>query len=56
MAKNKTHWRDCRSKIRFKDEYEAAEHIRKYPKPMRIYYCVYCDGFHTTSRVEEYRR
>ena len=48
--KNKSHYNDCRRKIRFKDEHEAAKHARKYEKPLRVYYCAYCEGYHLSSR------
>lgn len=46
----KTHYKDCRSKIRFRDEYEAQKHAKKFDKNLRVYWCAICEGYHLTSR------
>ena len=45
---NKTHYRDCKSKKRFKT-YEDAAKVAKI-RGQRVYYCGQCDGYHITKR------
>ena len=45
---NKSHYRDCKSKKRFKS-YEDAAKVAKI-RGQRVYYCGVCEGYHITKR------
>lgn len=47
--KNKSHYRDCKSKRRWSDYNEASKQAKKIG--LRVYYCKYCDGYHLSSRA-----
>lgn len=52
---NKSHYQDCRRKIRYRTEHEALTQIRKIHDKGRdtyldVYYCDNCNGWHITSR------
>ena len=51
---NKTHYRDCKSKIRYASEHEALKQARKSEayragQKLDTYYCSICHGWHLTS-------
>lgn len=52
--KNPTIWRQCRSKIRYRDEHTANHYRKKCErergKKLDYYWCGHCGGFHLTSR------
>lgn len=51
--------RSCTSKVRYFTEREAADQIaflmlnQGVARPLRIYQCPYCTGFHLTSRPNQ---
>lgn len=51
---DKRHWNQFRSKNRYRDEHVANTFRRKYEieraKKLDYYYCVYCHGYHLTSK------
>lgn len=51
--KNKSTWRRCGSKHRYRYEHDAEQSRKKYEqlrgKKLRVYYCDVCKGFHLTS-------
>lgn len=49
--RNKTHYRDCKSKRRYQDYNQAAKFSKKVG--LRVYYCRYCDGYHLSSRSKK---
>lgn len=47
-SKNKTHYRDCKSKKRYPDYNSAAKYGKRVG--LRAYYCPHCEGYHLSSR------
>lgn len=51
--------RSCTSKVRYFTAAEAADQInflsleKALDKPLRVYQCPYCTGFHLTSRPNQ---
>lgn len=49
----KSIWRQCKRKNRYRDEHTANYYKRKYEqergKKLDYYWCGYCNGFHLTS-------
>jgi len=59
-AKNAFQKRSCSCKLRFRDEEEAKNHVKIWKNkegtnPLRIYYCSFCNGYHTTKQVNQER-
>lgn len=52
---NKSIWRQCKRKIRYRDEHTANLYRRKFEqergKKLDYYWCPHCNGFHLTSVV-----
>ena len=50
---NKSIWRQCKRKNRYRDEHAANYYRRKFEqergKKLDYYWCPYCNGFHLTS-------
>jgi hypothetical protein len=49
-----TRWkaRQCTSKHRYRD-IERAKLVRKHFPNQRIYYCIFCQGYHLTKKEKE---
>lgn len=47
--KNKSHYRDCKSKRRWSSFNDASRPGKKLG--LRVYYCRVCDGYHLSSRA-----
>lgn len=52
-------WRvfsQCKAKTRYADEFRAKEvarlRMRNGSEPLRVYYCVFCDGYHLTHKMK----
>lgn len=50
---NKSHYRDCKRKVRFNSDYDALKNGKKHGMT-NCYYCEYCNGYHLTSRDIDY--
>ena len=48
-SKNKSHYRDCKSKRRWNNYNDAERQGKRYG--LRVYYCKWCDGYHLSSRA-----
>lgn len=57
--KNKSKWRQCGSKNRYRHEHDAQLYRKKFEKArgdkLRIYYCYVCNGYHLTSTAVAYK-
>ena len=58
---NKSIWRQCKRKNRYRDEHTANLYRRKFEqergKKLDYYWCPYCNGFHLTSveiKIKDY--
>ena len=58
---NKSIWRQCKRKNRYRDEHAANYYRRKFEqergKKLDYYWCPYCNGFHLTSaeiKIKDY--
>lgn len=49
-------YRQCKSKKRYKDEHQVGQMMKKRQRvtdaKLDYYYCVYCKGFHLTSKEQ----